>query len=258
VKYLRKQHRGNFFAEETLPELPGDVDAAQQASLYQKLRQYYVDILNAVDMIHFNSTLTESIYRRYVTPKDSCVMSITHQGIQDRRDTPHREDSCLRITCLAPAKPFKGYLVLKKALDDLWQSGKRDFVLRMYGPVPESAPYMQVQEEGFLHSELPEIMADTDVLVAPSIWYETFGFTVLEALSFGVPVIISDHVGARDIVGDCGLVIPAGSADGLREAVAGLTPETCVALRENIKNQLEIKTWKPFLEENQSLYQPSK
>ena len=31
-------------------------------------------------------------------------------------------------------------------------------------------------------------------------WYETFGFTVLEALSYGVPVMVTDSVGAKDIV----------------------------------------------------------
>lgn len=39
-----------------------------------------------------------------------------------------------------------------------------------------------------------------DVLVVPSIWKETFGFVVLEALSYGVPVIVSDNVGAKDII----------------------------------------------------------
>lgn len=39
-----------------------------------------------------------------------------------------------------------------------------------------------------------------DVLVVPSIWKETFGFVVLEALSYGVPVIVSDNVGAKDVV----------------------------------------------------------
>ena len=39
-----------------------------------------------------------------------------------------------------------------------------------------------------------------DVLIVPSIWKETFGFVVLEALSYGVPVIVSDNVGAKDIV----------------------------------------------------------
>ena len=40
----------------------------------------------------------------------------------------------------------------------------------------------------------------TDLLVVPSQWYETFGYTVLEALSYGVPVQVTDKVGAKDLV----------------------------------------------------------
>jgi glycosyltransferase involved in cell wall biosynthesis len=39
-----------------------------------------------------------------------------------------------------------------------------------------------------------------DVLVVPSIWKETFSLVTLEALSYGVPVIVSDNVGAQDLV----------------------------------------------------------
>lgn len=255
VTYLRRRHRGNFFAEEALPELPCDTDTERAAAEYRQLRQYYTDMLCAMDKIHFNSTLTESVYRRYLTPRDGAVMSITHRDVQDRRDTPHREGDRLRIACLAPAKPFKGYLVLKKALDALWESGKRDFVLRMYGPVPEAAPYMQVHEDGFRHADLPKIMADTDVLVAPSVWYETFGFTVLEALSFGVPVVISEHVGARDVAGNGGIVLPAGSAEALREAIEGLTPQSLDAMRQAIRQEVLIKTWEQFVNENYALYE---
>ncbi len=255
VRYLRKRHRGNFFAEETAPEMPADMDVETKAAQFQKLRQYYVDMLSTVDKIHFNSTLTERIYRQYITPKNSRVISITHRDIRDCRDLPHRESDTLRITCLAPAKPFKGYPILKKALDDLWVSGKQDFVLQMFGPVPEPAPYLKTQESGFQYSELPQIMADTDVLVAPSVWYETFGFTVLEALSFGVPVIITDHVGAKDIVGDGGIIVPAGSAEALQEAIAGLTPEKLETMRQAVREHVQIKTWMEFMKENNALYE---
>ena len=39
-----------------------------------------------------------------------------------------------------------------------------------------------------------------DMLIVPSLCYETFGLVVLEALSFGVPVMVSATVGAKDIV----------------------------------------------------------
>lgn len=255
VKRLRKQHRGNFFENEQLPEMPvSQEDVPALAQGYRDLRNYYMDMLSEIDLIHFNSSLTESIYKKYLTPKASQVLSITHRDVKDQRDLPHKESDTLRITCLAPAKPFKGYHVLKQALDALWAEGKQDFILRMYNAVPHPEPYMQIQEEGFSHAELGSIMENTDILVAPSVWYETFGFTVLEALSFGVPVLISDHMGAKDIVGKGGMVLPAGSAEELKQAIAGLTPGKLRQMRQAIRQEVSVKTWPVFMEENYALY----
>ena len=113
---------------------------------------------------------------------------------------------------------------------------------------------MVVQEEGFVYSQLGKIMADTDVLVAPSVWYETFGFTVLEALSYGVPVIVSDHMGAKDIVGNGGIVVTAGDKEELKRTVEALNAESLERLRKNIGEEFQVKTWKQFLEENDDLY----
>lgn len=256
VKRLRKQHRGNFFENEQLPEMPApEEEIPALAQGYRDLRKYYMDMLSKVDLIHFNSSLTESVYKKYLTPKASQVLSITHKDVKDQRELPHAESDTLRITCLAPAKPFKGYHVLKQALDELWAEGKKDFVLRMYNAVPHPEPYMQVQEEGFSHAELGSMMENTDILVAPSVWYETFGFTVLEALSFGVPVLISDHMGAKDIVGKGGIVLPAGSVEELKQAIANLTPEKLENMRQAIRQEVAVKTWPVFMEENYKLYQ---
>ena len=73
--------------------------------------------------------------------------------------------------------------------------------------------------------EIKEIFNETDVMAAPSIWYETFGFTVLEAVSYGVPVIISDRVGAKDIVGENGVIVKAGDPASLKEAIESIEPE---------------------------------
>ena len=105
---------------------------------------------------------------------------------------------------------------------------------------------MCVQEEGFTHGELEKIMNEADMLVAPSIWYETFGFTVLEALSYGLPVIVSDHVGAKDIVGDNGIIISSGNVDELKNAIQ--------ALDRKIKVDVKVKSWRQFLDENYDMY----
>ena len=63
----------------------------------------------------------------------------------------------------------------------------------------EMSPYMNVHDR-YTYDDLEKIFDETDILVAPSQWYETFGYTVLEALSFGVPVVISGTVGAKDVL----------------------------------------------------------
>ena len=39
----------------------------------------------------------------------------------------------------------------------------------------------------------------SDIFAMPS-WFDTFGLAVLEAMAAGLPVIISDKVGARDLI----------------------------------------------------------
>lgn len=241
VKKLRKQHRNHFFEGDVLPDLP-DCDVEFLAKQYRDLRAYYVSMYESIDFIHFNSTVAEEVYKRYMVPKDSAVISITHQGIKQhaRRKI---ETGKKVILCLAPAKPFKGWNVLKEACDQLWREGE-NIELRVYSPVPHIEPYMKVKESGFDHTELAQIMSETDVLVAPSIWYETFGFTVLEALSYGVPVILSDHVGAKDIVGDNGIVVTAGNVQELKKAIKTVDKQVF----EN------VKIWRQFLNENYEIY----
>lgn len=61
-------------------------------------------------------------------------------------------------------------------------------------------------------------------LVFPSQCYETFGLTVGEAISRGVPVIVSDCTAAAELVqdGQTGLLFPAGSAASLADAILRL------------------------------------
>lgn len=242
VKKLRKQHRGQFFGEATLPEMP-NVDVEVVAKKYRDLRAYYVSMYESIDFIHFNSTVTEEVYKRYMAPKDSAVVSITHQGIK-QHERKKVETGKKVILCLAPAKPFKGWNVLKEACDQLWNEGE-NIELRVYSPVQNPEPYMVIKEDGFTHDELEQILNEADVLVAPSIWYETFGFTVLEALSYGVPVIISDHVGAKDIVGDNGVVVKAGSVDELKQAIRNMDRQV----------EIKLKSWRQFLNENCWMYE---
>ena len=199
VRYLRKKHRTAYFEEGILPEIDPE-KALNKANEYQLLRKHYCSMLENIDCIHYNSTVTKEIYEKYIIPRNSRVISITHKDVQDNRKLRAYDTDALRLTYLGPAKAYKGFNYLITLLDRLLESEEMHFELHLYSSTNMQRKYISHMQDGYKYQELGEIFEDTDVLIVPSQWYETFGFTVLEALSYGVPVIVSDKVGAGDLI----------------------------------------------------------
>jgi glycosyltransferase involved in cell wall biosynthesis len=82
----------------------------------------------------------------------------------------------------------------------------------------------RIQFLGFQQpNAVPEIFAAADALVLPS-RHDGWGVVVNEALGAGLPIIVSDRVGARELVkhGCNGLIIHAGDIDSLAGALLKL------------------------------------
>jgi len=165
---------------------------------YIDLRNYYFDIFNMIDKFHFNSTLARDIYLKYLNIKKYEVIPILHKDIKDKRVIKEFNKD-LKITYLGPTQVYKGFYLLKSVLDDLYKEGYTNFKLNIYYETLDSSQYMNIQSR-FEYSELESIFKNTDLLVVPSIWYETFSFVAMEGYSYGVPLIITTNVGAKDII----------------------------------------------------------
>lgn len=244
IKKLRKQHRDNYL-NETMQE---QIQKERTSEDYKKLRAYYGNMLNKIDIIHCNSSITAAVYKDiFGSASKYITIPITHSSIKDNKKIKQFSDELLKIRYLGPPGGVKGYSLLKSALDILWEE-RQDFRLDIHFIPEKPSMYMQVHGR-YTYSELENIFDETDVLVAPSIWYETFGYTVLEALSFGVPVIISGTVGAKDIMSvGVGIIIDDITSDKLLQAIRKLRPETLKNMNKAIVENQEIMTIKEMSE----------
>ena len=168
-------------------------------SNYQKLLDYYKKCFALVDCLHFNSEVSGNVYKRYLPSCNGKVISITHCGIKDNRRHKNFKDKVLHIGFIGNSTPYKGLPLLISTLESLDVSDSWD--LSVWGGGVGKHPSLPVFYKGkFGPSTIADVYDSMDVLVVPSIWKETFSLVTLEALSYGVPVIVSDNVGAQDIV----------------------------------------------------------
>lgn len=247
IKKLRKQHRDTYLSGKAEDD---KIKSVGTAADYKSLRNYYYSLLKMVDIIHYNSNVTKNVYESVFNFPNNRIISITHAHIRDNRKIKNFSKDKLHIRYLGPQSGAKGYFLLREALDDLW-SKRQNFCLDIHFVPTEKVPYIQIHDR-YSYKDLKKIFDETDVLIAPSILYETFGFTVLEALSYGVPVIISGTVGAKDILTEgSSIVIDSISAKKLSVVLQNLTAEKLRYMNKKIvENQtiLQIENMSKIIE----------
>ncbi|MEA2223979.1 MAG: phosphatidyl-myo-inositol alpha-mannosyltransferase, partial [Solirubrobacteraceae bacterium] len=138
------------------------------------------------------------------------------------------EGAPLRIVFVGQAVERKGLPVLLRAFEAL-----REHIpstLHVVGVDAEQlAPLMLDGRDVVAHGKCSDaeklrVLADADVLCAPSVGGESFGTVLTEAFALGTPVVASDIAGYRDVVqhGVNGLLVPRGDATALAEVLRDL------------------------------------
>lgn len=72
-----------------------------------------------------------------------------------------------------------------------------------------------------LRRDIPALLDAADGFVLASAW-EGMPLVVGEAMAMEKPVVATDVGGVRELVGDAGVIVPAGNSDALAEAMLGL------------------------------------
>lgn len=109
------------------------------------------------------------------------------------------------------------------------------------------------------NEQVAKILAGIDILVVPSLWWETFCLTIREAMLAGVPVVASDVGAMREAVEthQSGLCFRAGDAADLARVLSRLIGDA--GLRERLSNRRrEVKTIDQNAEEYLEVYERAK
>ena len=176
-----------------------DPDRLEQ---YNALISFYRELLSYVDNFHFNSSVTERQYRKALgNDIQGEVIPITNSNINDNRKKGFTCDKTLKMVFIGHTDAFKGFPLLKSVLMELLDY---DWQLDVWGTGEGfDNDTEKIRYRGsYTANQLSEIYSDCSLVIVPSKWYETFSFVTLEALSYGVPVLVSDHVGAQTLVAE--------------------------------------------------------
>lgn len=165
--------------------------------------------------------------------KEKTAEPSENDGGSARKDT---DSDRLNLAFYGQINRFKGIDVLLKAIDSLPKRERKRINLTINGSGLEN------QSQGFQEfvnshlsklagsvsfrgrytsAELPSMMAATDWIVIPSVWWENSPVVILEAKKYGVPVICSDIGGmAEKIVhGETGRHFSARREEALAEQI---------------------------------------
>ncbi len=174
----------------------------QVQSSYQSLLDYYKEIFRMIDVFHFNSSIARNVYLSSLIIKNEVIIPITHAGIKDNRRLREFSEGVLRMGFIGNLSAYKGFPLLKQVLMDDFDSNQFKWNLFVWGNhqgVDQDCNGIMFKGK-FGNDDLEDVFNKMDLLIVPSLWQETFSLITLEALSYGVPVIVSKNVGAKDLV----------------------------------------------------------
>ena len=198
---------------------------------------------------------------------DRAKISVIYNGIEPgppprRSDSLRRElgldDETFLILCLARFDPEKGLGFLVDSLARLKQTAKRPFCCAIAGDGPLMEEIRARAKAAGLDRELrllgyrtdvPELLASSQLYVCSSECNEALSFAILEAMNAGLPLVVTDVGGNRDLAeteGVCGSVLPYGDTEGFAAAIQSLMEDEALrtaraaAAREKAERRFDL------------------
>lgn len=199
-----------------------------------------------LDAIVFVSQLALDEFLSTNPPIDRSKLRVIHNALPIA-PRPHdiASESTAKLIFAGRIAPEKGLEVLVNALAELTQldwrlsvcgTGAEKDVMPIISLAKRLGINNRIDWKGHVDNVLDE-MAQADIAVLPSTCRESFGLTILEAFSQGLPVVTTNNGAQSEIMADGteGLLVPPSSPTALAEALRRLIadPGLCRRLGKN-------------------------
>lgn len=175
------------------------------------------------------------------------------------------KDDIFRVVFIGTLSLRKGFQYLLEA----WQLLKlKNAELVLAGPLSADSRYALKKFDGKIvfkilgplksMEEVSALYNQASVCVFPSI-EEGFGMVVTEAMASGIPVIVSENVGAKDVINDReeGFIVPIRDARAIKEAILYLYEDRNKReqMAEKARLKAESQTWQKYEERLIEVYE---
>jgi glycosyltransferase involved in cell wall biosynthesis len=195
------------------------------------------------NIISIPSLFVKETFLKYDIPHSK--LFVNHYGSSFNFDNTYHMGSKKKFTLLylGAVTIQKGLIYLFKALNEL-NISQEHFEFWCIGTVSsEMKQYVDYYKKsnwifwGYIsHSELPNIISKADVGICPSI-QDGFAMVVPQLLSCGIPVILSENTGAKDIIndGENGYIVNTFSSESISEKIEYLyqNPSKLKTMKKN-------------------------
>ena len=224
---------------------------------------YLRHLLNKVDLIISPSNFLRQKFIGHGISERKIIFSDHGMNASLVKTYRRRRNGKLRFSFIGSVMPHKGVHVLIEAFNKLKD---KKVELRVYGEPGYAPSYYERLEQmaanpgikfmgRFDNNQVYKILAKTDVMIIPSIWYENSPITMHEAALAGVPVLASNIGGMAELVERMknGLLFKVEDTVDLYEKMRLLIDDPRLRKKLNGKAQ-QVKTMEENVRELESIY----
>ena len=168
---------------------------------FQELKKYYLSMLKCVDIVHFNSSVSKKVYEQFLPHMTwkTVTISISSNNIERSGKVLLSNKKIDSIAYIGPYTEEKGFFEFLKFVK-VFESENPNISFFVMGD-NSSVDIEKVTDLGrYNQGSFKKYINKIDLVILPSQWHETFGLIATEVLSTGTKVIVSNKMGASDIV----------------------------------------------------------